>query len=282
MTIARIIFLLLPLTILFSCGNDPKDDPQYQQYVEDAQRAEKAVAERDSVINDLFGTLNRISENLRTIRSKQGRLVRPEPGVEQDKGVEEKIMADIEAIDALIAENNMLMERLRMNSDLGSTGISALQRTLADMEQTLADQNNEIDQLKEELASSNSTLATLIEMYRDKEQLAERQQEELNTAYYAVGTTRELRANGILSREGGVAGIGGVNKLDLGNLPKGYFRKVDISHMQEIPVVANKASLATPHPEGSYRFENGAEKLVITSPAEFWSVSKYLVVVVEK
>ena len=47
----------------------------------------------------------------------------------------------------------------------------------------------------------------------------------------------------------------------------------------EIPIGGTKAKLATSHPEGSYRLEDGAAKLVITNPEKFWSISKYLVVV---
>jgi hypothetical protein len=135
--------------------------------------------------------------------------------------------------------------------------------------------------VKEQLASTNSSLATLIEMYRDKSQLADMQRNELNTAWYAVGTSKELRNNGVLTKEGGVIGLGGVNKLNTSDLAKGYFTRIDITSTTSIPVAAKKAKLATTHPEGSYRFENGATKLVITDPAAFWSISKYLVVEVE-
>jgi hypothetical protein len=267
--------------LLASCGADPKTDPQYQQYVDDTRRAEAQVAQRDSTINELFGTLNRISENLRIIRTKQGQLTRPDPGVEKGGDMEERIMADIESIDALVTENRILMERLRGNVNLSAGGISELQRTITDLERSLAEKDEELEGLKEELASSNSTLATLIDMYRDQVQRAERQIDEMNKAYYAVGTLRELRANGVLAREGGIAGVGGVNKLDMSRLPQSYFREIDVLYDQSIPVVAKKASLVTPHPEGSYHFENGAEKLVITDADQFWSVSKYLVVVVD-
>ncbi len=272
-------FALL-LVFLTACSEEKEQDPQYQQYVEDARRAEATAAERDSTINDLLGTLNTISENLRTIRARQGRIA-DAGSVEKDGDMEERIMADIRSIDSLVAENQRLMGRLRKNADLSATGLAELQRTINDMQHTLTEKETELTTMKEELASTNQSMATLIQMYQDKSQQADAQLEALNTAYYAVGTVRELRANGILSREGGVAGIGGVNKLSSGKLPNSYFRKIDIWNMQEIPVVARKGSLVTPHPEGTYRFENGAEKLLITDPEKFWSISKYLVVVVE-
>jgi hypothetical protein len=272
--------LLLLVFTLAACKQEKEEDPQYQQYVEDTRRAEDLVARRDSTINDLLGTLNTINENLRTIRAKQGRLSNTGT-VEQGGDMEEQIMDEIRSIDSLVVENQKLMERLRKNADMSATGIAELQRTINEMQHTIEEREAELQTMKEELSSTNQSMATLIQMYQDKSQQADAQLEALNTAYYAVGTVRELRANGILSREGGVAGLGGVNKLSAGKLPNSYFRKVDIWSMQEIPVVAKKASLVTPHPEGTYRFEDGAEKLIISDPEKFWSISKYLVVVVE-
>lgn len=273
--------LLFSILLITSCKTDPDTDPQYQQYVKDTEKAEQEVARRDSTINDLFGTLNRISENLRTIRAKQGQLKQPGRGMEQEADVERTIMADLQSIDSLIEENRKLMDRLRTNAELSTNGLSELQRTIGDMERTIAEKDQEIEMTKEELASTNASMATLIQMYRDQTQRAEMQTEALNTAYYAVGTMRELRANGVLTREGGVAGIGGVSKLDMKGLPKNYFKQIDVLKDLEIPVVARKASLVTPHPEGSYTFKNGAESLVITDPEKFWSISKYLVIVVD-
>ena len=64
---------------------------------------------------------------------------------------------------------------------------------------------------------------------------------------------------------------------------KEYFTKVDITEMKELPLSAKKAKIITTHPAGSYKLEgeNKVDKLVILNPDEFWSVSKYLVIVVE-
>lgn len=276
----RPLIALLGIALFAACAQDPKETPQYQQLTQDNERSLAEVAEKDSMINELFGTVNRISENLRTIRTKQGQLTTP---VSDAEGItmEQRIMGDIESIDGLLAENRALLERLRKQSKTSANAIAELERTVAELERNITEKDEEIAMIKEQLASTNSSLATLIEMYRDKSQLADMQRGELNTGYYAVGTAKELRENGVLTKEGGVAGVGGVNKLNTAGLATKYFTKVDVSSTLSIPVVARKAKLATSHPEGSYRFEDGAEKLVIVDAEAFWSISKYLVVVVE-
>lgn len=276
---------LLPLAaaivLLHACTpEDPKTTEPYRQLEEDHRLSEAHVAEKDSAINALFGTFNRISENLREIRSKQGGLV---TSGSADSGVdmEQRVMGDLAAIDSLLAQNKELIAQLRRQSKKSATRLTELEKSIVDMEATITAKNAEIDTLKEQLSSTNASLATLIDMYRDKSQLADMQRNEMNSAFYAIGTAKELKAKGVLTKEGGVAGIGGVNKLNTAALPTDYFTAVDITNAGEIAVGAEKAKLATSHPEGSYRFENGAEKLVITDPTKFWSISKYLVVVVD-
>ncbi len=277
----RTFLLLLPAFLLLqSCSESPEQSPQYQQLAEDSRHMEKLLAEKDSTINSLFGNFNRISENLRTIRSKQGQLTQ-NGNVESDESVQDRIMNDIGEIDALLAENKALIERMRQGSKKNTTQIVELERALEELELSMVEKDSEIDAIKEELASTNSSLATLIAMYRDKTQLADMQRHELNTAYYAIGTAKELQDKGVLTKQGGFAGIGKVEKLNTGSLGTDHFTRIDILESQEIPILGKKARLVTSHPDGSYRMEGDGNRLVITNADSFWSISKYLVVVVD-
>ena len=259
-------------SLLIACESDPTQSEQYQQLKQDQQRTESIVHAKDSSVNELLGTLNRISENLRTIRQKQGELGDAASGPEMGKDMEQRVMDDLQGIDALLMENKELIERLRKEAKSSEGRINELARTVEEFERAINEKDAEIGVLKEQLASTNSSLASLIEMYRDKEQLANVQQAEMNTAWYAVGTARELRDNGVLTKEGGVAGIGGVDKLNAADLNEEYFKRIDLTKDLEIPINGKKARVATSHPEGSYRLEGEVEKLVISDPARFWSM----------
>lgn len=119
--------------------------------------------------------------------------------------------------------------------------------------------------------------------YEEATQESSVKTEKLNTAYYAFGTSKELIKNNVLTKEGGFIGMGKTAKMKE-DFNKGYFTKVDISTISEIVLGAKKAKLITTHPAGSYKIEGAdgkAEKLVITNAEDFWSASKYLVIVVE-
>ena len=64
---------------------------------------------------------------------------------------------------------------------------------------------------------------------------------------------------------------------------KDYFTKIDIRVTKVIKLYSKKAELKTSHPAGSYTLDKDAQgqyTLRITNPQSFWSVSRYLVIVV--
>jgi predicted RNase H-like nuclease (RuvC/YqgF family) len=281
------IGILCAVLTLNAC-TDPTETEEYKQLDQAKAGSDALVVEKDSVINDLFASFNRISDNLNTIREKEGRIKGPSSNTEGGLNMEEKIMGDLQSIEALMAENRSLIAKLQQDAK-GSASklkkvnarVAELEKFVVNLERMVAAKDTEIVALREELASTNASLASMMQLYRDKEQLANQQQEDLNTAYYAVGSSKELQENGVLSKEGGVAGIGAVKKLNTASLNKEYFKRINITQMGEIPIVAKKVRLATSHPAGSYELVGAVEKLVIKDPAAFWSLSKYLVIVVD-
>lgn len=278
----RIAFPVLVLWAFVACEEpDPRQSEPYKQLETEHQATVESSAGKDSTINDLFGAFNRIGDNLRMIREKEGLLSAPggsDMGATDNS--EEWMLAEIRAIDSLLNENRTLIARMRRETKGNKKQLVELQRTVDELEKSMAAKDTEISALKEELTSANSSLATLIEMYRDKDQLATDQEVKLNSAWYCVGTSKELRENGVLTKEGGFIGIGRSDKLNAASLNRDWFKQVDASTTTTVPVSGKKPKLITSHPAGSYTFE-GTTSLKITDAEAFWSMSKYLVVVVE-
>ncbi|HMU14146.1 MAG: hypothetical protein JST41_06605 [Bacteroidetes bacterium] len=277
---------LCGLTLLWSCQNDPTQSEQYKHLEHEHDSVSAQSGGKDTTINNLLSAFNNVSENLRAIKEKQGVLGKPLDGqVETTPDMEKRIAADLYIIDSLLSDNKKLIERMRRNASANKSKINELEKTLqttiANMELTIAEKDSEIAGLKEQLTSTNASLASMITMYQDKEQLATAQRAELNKAYYCVGTGKELKDNGVVTKEGGFVGIGKSTKLNTQGMNMEYFKQVDITQMLEIPVNAKKAKLITSHPANSYKMEGPdgrVDKLTIVDPNAFWSVSKYLVV----
>ncbi|MBK6754992.1 MAG: hypothetical protein IPG69_15765 [Flavobacteriales bacterium] len=176
----------LPITalalLLGACEQDPTQSEQYKGLADQKFQTEVALAAKDSSLNAMFESFNRINENMRTIREKQGMLDDTTPGAEPSDDMEQRMASDLARIDELLAQNRDLISKLRKDAKANTGAIAALQKTLDEMERTVAEKDSEISGLKEQLLSANSSLATLMEMYRDKEQQATMQRDELNKA----------------------------------------------------------------------------------------------------
>ncbi|MBK9419577.1 MAG: hypothetical protein IPN44_00825 [Flavobacteriales bacterium] len=280
-TLKSAVFSTIAAALVFaSCQTDPTTTDQYKSLEHDKTVAVEEGTMKDSTINEMFGAFNRVSENLRMIRDKQGLIAKGTSGVEGGKNMEQSIADDLNAIDSLLAANKKIIARMKSSSAKDATKFTELQKSITEMERTISDKDAEIGSIKEQLTSTNSSLASMIQMYQDKEQQANMQTDELNAGWYCVGTAKELRDNNVLTKEGGVIGIGAVNKLNTADLNKSYFKKIDITKTTVIPVDAKKAKVITSHPAGTYELvgKDRVQNLTIKDTARFWSVSKYLVI----
>ena len=99
---------------------------------------------------------------------------------------------------------------------------------------------------------------------------------EVNNCWYVFGTRGELEGQGIIIN----------NKVNENTLPKhkDYFTEANQTTKKEIKLYSSKAEVLTNHPSGSYTLQRETPNrlsLKISDSNEFWSNSKYLVIVVE-
>ncbi|MEL6846750.1 MAG: hypothetical protein AAFP02_26400, partial [Bacteroidota bacterium] len=135
------------------------------------------------------------------------------------------------------------------------------------------------------VALSNTQAETIVtkdSVLTEQTETINTQTARLNRAFYVVGTEKELKEKNILSKEGGVIGIGRTAKLAT-NFDASAFTAVDITEFESIPVETKKVKIVTAHPSDSYAVnetdKGQVESLEITNPDKFWAASRYLVVV---
>lgn len=229
--------------------------------------------------------MNEIYDNLAVIKEKEN-LITTNFNMSQgeiNETMKDKIVADIEAINNLLQENKQKMASLNSKLKKSNLKVVELEKLIANLTAQLNDKDAEIAGLQNQLASANEQLKVLFEEYNNRIEEIGEQTDKLNTAYYCYGTSKELREQGVVTKEGGFIGIGKTEKLSKDFNSK-YFTQIDITLVQQIDLKAEKAKLITNHPTDSYSIEGEAgkaDKLKITNPEKFWSASKYLVIVVE-
>lgn len=250
---------------------------------------------RDSLVNELVGSFNEIEDSLTFINEKRGRIkLETREGNPNQK---EAILADIKLMNKMLEASSKKIDEL--NKKLKSTGIDirSFKNRITKLTQNIEEQNNNILALKTELEKRDSKIAEMNEQVAQlenhvalksdslvqKTQIIEEKENELNKAFFASGTKKELEENGVLTREGGFLGIG-KHKAIKDNINSSYFTQLDQRNTLSFPIFSKKAKVISEHPDSSYRFvyqDDLIAYLEIENPNEFWKISKYAVVEVK-
>lgn len=278
-------FLLWLLPLLFACQSD-MDKPYHEVDRLKAENQEllDAANENEESINAMVRSLNEIEENLALIKEKESAIsVKTTLETEFPEDQKEKIIEDIQFINGLMIENRQKIAWLKQELNKSNIRIDEFEKLVARLALELEEKEIEITELKDELSLLQIDYKVLAVASMEQAELIGMQIEELNTAFYCYGTFKELKEQGVVTKEGGFIGIGRTEKLTE-DFNKRYFTRVDITETSEIDILSKKAKLVTSHPSDSYEWkgsDNKVDKLLISDHDKFWSASKYLVIITE-
>lgn len=281
------LIISLVVMLLFAGACNRKEIEQLNQ---DKDSLRTVNLGKDSVINDMLYSFNEIQANLDIIKEKQSIIsVTAKEEKRSEKNVDQ-INKDLQMINQLMEENNRTIAALRRKLKNSDAKISEMEKMLDRTLKQLEEKNMEIAELQQELISLNikievltASIDTLKQVSKEKDMVIDKKTRELNTAYYAIGTNKELKENNIVTKDGGFIGLGKTEKLSK-DFNMDYFTKIDIREIKVIPLMCKKQKIVTTHATGSYKVhkkDDMFESIEILDPAAFWKASKYLVVVVD-
>jgi hypothetical protein len=246
------------------------------------------ITERDSVIGEWITTFDEIEKNIAMIKEKEHIITMNSSNNELSKDKRQMVLDDIQYINSLIEANKQKIASLTAQLQKSGGTIKALQTKIAELEATVKQSESEISELKTTLVSKNFEIdqlnvqnSTLKNTIVQNEEVMTKQTNEINKAFYACGTTKQLKAKGLLTKKGGFIGLGKTKTLS-GSLSDSAFVQIDMTKTKSIPVNAKKAKLISEHAAASYQFirdkDNKIESIEIKDPSLFWKISKYAVV----
>jgi len=282
--IFKISFIIGLMILFFACNNDELNN-KINDLEKDKSDLQQGSMAKDEQIDDYIKSLNEIQDNLDSIKSKEHLVTTTfDKGKgEIDNNMKDQIVSDIELINNLLQENKSKMASLNRRLKKSNLKIDELQKMVERLANEIQAKDAEITDLKTQLSQANEQIKVLFEEYNNRLEELGNKEDELNTAYYCYGTSKELRSGNIITKEGGFIGIGRTEKLSK-DFNKDYFTKIDISVTNEIPLNVKKVKIITSHPSESYQLveaDGKVEKIVIKDTKAFWATSKYLVIVVE-
>jgi len=289
----RITFVFLTgLLLLTSCGPIVlKKDLDAANEVNDSLRVIQAEVERE--MNMYLRAINDIQTTIEEIKQKQQILTVKKASEDLTESDMQQINDDLKSLGTLLEDNRIELQKLRAQAKKSTFHIQELQNTIKILTESLEEESRKVTLLTEELASKNLVLQEMTEQLQtqendlrllehettqQKQQIAQ-QETALNSAWYAFGSKKELREQGILNRRGTFS----QQRVLENDFNKDYFVKIDVRQTTEIPLYSSRAKILTTHPTSSYTLErkNKEYVLVIVDYKEFWSVSRYLVVEVD-
>ena len=282
----KIVFMLMAARVFSGC--DEKKPVERVLVPVDAKTdsLENIIAQKDNEINDMMGTLNEIQGIFQQINEAEDRVALTREGETSDRKA--ILRENIEYIQEKMVRNRQLINKLQQQIRESSYNSEQLRKTVNTMLAQLADKDEQLKQLQSQLDEKDQKIKELDDkvamISEDLNEISEessqksltinQQDKQLNTAYFVFGTKKELRDQKIIDD----------GKLMSSNFNKEYFTKIDIRVDTEIKLYSKSAKVLTHHPVSSYSLMQDAKKqytLRITNPSEFWSTSKYLVVLVK-
>jgi peptidoglycan hydrolase CwlO-like protein len=240
------------------------------------------LSQKEKALQEFINSFNEIQDNLNQIKEKE-KIVSKQSQSGDVKSKEESIKEDIQAIYDLLAKNKNRIGSLTKKLKNAKSKISGLEQMIATLQAQVDAKDSEIATLKAELESKNIELSNIQMNLETVEAESSAKTVKLNSAYYAIGTVKELKEKGVINKVGGFIGLGKSTKLN-DDFNKDYFTKIDVSAVTSISIGAKKAKLLSNHPTNSYKLvgEKSVEKIEILNAEDFWSNSKYLVITIEQ
>ncbi len=279
-----LVLLLIPLFL--ACGREAKKQAEELKLRNDSLMGQ--TMQKDEAINEFIRSINDIQGTLDTIKMKENIInLSTDRGGELKLSAKEQIKNDIQTIYSLMQKNKETVAALSKKLRNSTLKVDELQKMVERLNKDIANKAAEIEDLRNKLSKLNSsfemanlkidtlsrTVKTQSSQIKDQDQTIAAQDEALNTAYYVIGSNKELKKNGII-KSGEI----------LSDFNKDLFTKMDVRKVTEISILSKKAKLLSNHPSSAYKF-NGDKKLIqslqILDYKAFWANSKYLVIVVD-
>lgn len=247
--------------------------------------------EANSFNDSLLLLMGDIYTGLDSINAQEGLLYKTGGGEGVDR--REEIRHNLAAIRARLAANKQLLDELQAKANASGQANGVLNKTIEQLKVRIEQQDAKITELTQQLESAKQEISDLNTKVEEGEKnLAETQanleeqkaetvaaENLANRVYYAIGTNKELKQNGLLEKK-----FLGRTKVLEGDFNHNYFTAADKRTLTVVPTGSKKAEIKTNMPKDSYEIVGAKDQnksIKILDPAKFWSLSPYLIIEVD-
>ena len=238
----------------------------------------------DSIVNQYALYIQRIKNNINEINNQESIINNAKSKEEFYKADTTNIINAIKIMSEKLIENESMISELNNAVKLEKNKNSQFATRVTELSSEVAKSNREIYFLREELNSLNSSFEAIFNKYNEQNKKISFLNNKLNEIAYVIGTKSELLDNGVLTKSGGLIGLGKSRKLN-SDFNTNYFTFSTKQDLKSIVLGYKSVKLMTPHPSESYKISKNTNELIdsllIFNVENFWKNSKFLVLEVK-
>ncbi|MBO4964639.1 MAG: hypothetical protein J6C81_00035 [Muribaculaceae bacterium] len=282
--------LIAAAAVIFTACNSKHEEKLNEDSLKIVELSED-YQEATSFNDSLMLLMGDIYSGLDSINTQEGLLYNLGNGENPNRRAE--IRQNLANIRARLNANKSLLNDMEAKLKSSNNNNAVLTKTIAQLKSHIAQQDEKIAQLEKDLNSAkgqitelNTQVATAQEQVKTETAAKEQAQQEtvaaenqLNKVYFAIGTNKELKKQGILQKK-----FLGATKVLQGEYNSSYFTTADKRSLTTIPTNSKKVKIWSNMPADSYTIVENADKtktIKITNPSQFWSRTPYLIIQVD-
>ncbi len=287
-----IIIVFLSQSIWLSCNkSSDNSSKELIKLVEERDSLKRENEFQSEKLSDYGQIIEVMNATLDTIALQENMMFRSNGDLPVTK---DDVKYNLMRFEALLKKQGekikQLEDQLKSSND---SNISSL-GLIAHLHKQISVKNNQIAQLKNELEKKNVSIsqlqeivesqrvtidtqnATITELNKRTQKQGEalaRQDAILNNGYVLIGSKKDLKRKGVITRKGKIVSDGVMDRTK--------FAKVDIRNWTEVSFTAQKPRILTNTPSTSYELTTNGDgnfTLTVKNPSDFWRISNYLVI----
>ena len=289
------IYYIFFLAMIFSCNSNNETISENKIIIDSLQSElnskdkelnslEFDKLNNDSIVNQYALYIQRIKNNINEINNQESIINNAKSKEEFYKADTTNIINAIKIMSEKLIENESMISELNNAVKLEKNKNSQFATRVTELSTEVAKSNREIYFLREELYSLNSSFEAIFNKYNEQNKKISFLNNKLNEIAYVIGTKSELLDNGVLTKSGGLIGLGKSRTLN-SDFNTNYFTFSTKQDLKSIVLGYKSVKLMTPHPSESYKISKNTNELIdsllIFNVENFWKNSKFLVLEVK-
>lgn len=287
--VALVVFCAI---LTAGCNNNQKEE-ELQKQLSLAQNEQavlqQQIGERDAYFEEVMRAVNEAYKNLERARVKEAQVMQHADGGEgalrfTNAETRQHLIQNMSDIGDALKENRKTIADLQAKAKSAYGKITGLNELIDNLKKSLQDREQSIALLETRVKGLESEVQEKTEAIAVKDVTIDQQQRKINTAYYIVGTRRELKEKGIITDEGGFLwGLLGSTTIMSTGLDPMLFSAIDKTKDETIHVGGEVDEILPRRSADSFTLaqpDKNSSDLTIVNPGSFWQ-DNYLVIVLD-